>query len=92
MHSENSHIIFTVLHKLGNLQQFFIWNYSHQHLKISGAYVSHCKTYVIGGTCDHEHVGACKTCTRLANFFDMSFASFINNIVLKELNDDQLQP
>ena len=43
-----------------NFQQFVMRKYSHQNINISGIDAAHCKTYVIGKTCDHEHVGACE--------------------------------
>ena len=55
-------------------------------MDISDADAAYCETYAIGGTCGHEHVEACECCTILATYFDMSFPSFLNAIVLKQLN------
>ena len=60
-------------------------------MNISDADSVHCSTYGLGGTCDHEHVGACGCCTILVKVFNMSFASFLNEIRLEKLNYDQLR-
>ena len=60
-------------------------------MKISDADAAHCEMHDIGGTCDHEHVGACGCCTILVKVFNMSFASFLNEIRLEKLNYDQLR-
>ena len=51
----------------------------------------HCETYALGRNFGCEHVGVCECCTRLAALFNLSFASFINEIMPKQLNDDQLR-
>ena len=93
---DNRHLIATGIKKLESdwvdLQFFPMWNYSHQNMKISDADAAHCATYALGGTFDHEHVGECERCTRLTTFFGMSFASFLNEFALKQLNNDQIQP
>lgn len=66
--------------------------YSNHHTKINDDDAAHCATYALGGICDHEHVGYVESCTRLANFFDTPFASFINAIVMKQINDDKIWP
>ena len=71
-------------------KKFVLWKYSHQHMNISDADSVHCSTYGLGGTCDHEHVGACEHFTRFPYFLYTTFASFLNEIVLKKLNNDQL--
>ena len=61
-------------------------------MKISDADVTHCETYALGVTFDHEHVEACERFTKLLAFFDNPFASFISFIVIKQLSDDQIGP
>ena len=56
---------------LGIFATVFMWEYSYQHINISGDGSVHCTMYTLGGNCDNEHVRACESCTRLANFFDM---------------------
>ena len=64
--------------------------YSHQHINISDADALNCAMYGLGETCNNEHVGLCECCTRLLAIFDGPFASFLNDIVLNKLIDDQL--
>ena len=59
-------------------------------MKISDADAVHCATYGLGGTYDHEHFGTCEHSTILTAFFDTPFELFLNDIVLKQINDDQL--
>ena len=59
-------------------------------MNISDDDAVHCATYALVGTFDHEHVGACERCIRIPDFFDTPFASFINDIFMKQLNDDQI--
>ena len=33
-------------------------------MNISNSDEEHCVTHTLGGTCDHEHVGACEHCTK----------------------------
>ena len=67
-----------------------MWKYSNPHMKISDADAAHCVTYALGGNCGNDHVRAFEFCTILAHIFDMSFEYFINAIVLKQLNNEQL--
>ena len=69
-----------------------MWKYSHHHMKLSDTDAAHFSTYELDGTCGYEHVESYECCTILATLFDMSFVSFVNDIVLKQLNDDQYRP
>ena len=75
---------------LGIFATVFMWEYSYQHINISGDGSVHCTMYTLGGNCDNENAGSCECFTRLLAFFGMPFASFINDIVMNQLNYDQL--
>ena len=69
-----------------------MWKYSQQHLNISDADAANFATYAFGETCGREHVEPCENSTILATFFYMSFASFLNDTVLKQINNDPFKP
>ena len=69
-----------------------MWGYPHHHMNLSDTDAAYFATYELGGTCGYENVGSDECCTILSTLFDIYFASFVNDIVLKQLNDDQFKP
>lgn len=74
------------------LQQFMMWSYSNQHVRIFDVDTAHCAAYALGGVCPHEHLVACAECVRLFTFFDTTVSSFLSDTVLQELNNHEFRP
>lgn len=74
------------------LQQFMMWSYSNQHVRIIDEDTAHCAAYALGGVCHHEHLVACAECVPLFTFFDKTVSLFLTDTVLQELNDHEFLP
>ena len=61
-------------------------------MNLSDTDAAYFSSYEVGGTCGYEHVGSYECCTILATLFDISFASFVNEILMNQLNDDKFKP
>mmetsp|Transcript_14660 Transcript_14660/g.18464 ORF Transcript_14660/g.18464 Transcript_14660/m.18464 type:complete len:153 (-) Transcript_14660:436-894(-) len=72
-----------ILIQFRKIQQFIMWDYSHNHLQLSSNDSAHCCTFALDGDCDHEHSQtSCNKCCSVMKLTstDGPVAKFLENV------------